>query len=280
MKARLILIAALVFVSVTAFAQGVFTVTRVSGKITNLRTGAEVVAGDILQPDDQLAFETFDTYAIAIGESMGRFKIKLLDPPAPEPTSILTGRVSEIAMPTKSRSLMLARFNPQEKEVADLRTYFGTDKFSVIGETVEIALNAQKYPLTADQFIVFYYRFDNKPVSKKLGFENQVIKINKDQIVSNSYGTVSGSEIPNLSVYKYEATTRNSEEVTRFTLVFVNEADLKSEFGTIIPILKRQKMGDDEIKKYLIEYYYDFYGATDSKTIDRFAEDVVKNFDM
>jgi hypothetical protein len=35
-------------------------------------------------------------------------------------------------------------------------------------------------------------------------------------------------------------------------------------------------MNDDDIKKYLIEYYYDFYGATDSKTIDNFASQIVK----
>jgi hypothetical protein len=37
-------------------------------------------------------------------------------------------------------------------------------------------------------------------------------------------------------------------------------------------------MAEDEIKKYLIEYYYDFYGATDSKTIDTFASQIVKDF--
>jgi len=37
-------------------------------------------------------------------------------------------------------------------------------------------------------------------------------------------------------------------------------------------------MADDDIKKYLIEYYYDFYGATDSKTIDQFADQIVKNY--
>jgi hypothetical protein len=81
-----------------------------------------------------------------------------------------------------------------------------------------------------------------------------------------------------LAVYEYENTTKRGNEITRFTLVFVDKEDLLKEFNTIIPILKRQKMSDDDIKKYLIEYYYDFYGATDSKTIDSFTEQIVKNY--
>jgi hypothetical protein len=34
-------------------------------------------------------------------------------------------------------------------------------------------------------------------------------------------------------------------------------------------------MGEADIKKYLIEYYFDFYGATDSKTIQDFVNEVV-----
>ena len=44
---------------------------------------------------------------------------------------------------------------------------------------------------------------------------------------------------------------------------------------TIIPILVKQKMGKDEIKKYLIEYFYDFYGATDSRSIKAFVDELV-----
>jgi hypothetical protein len=34
-------------------------------------------------------------------------------------------------------------------------------------------------------------------------------------------------------------------------------------------------MSKDDIKKYLIEYYYDFYGVTDSKSIKKFVDDLV-----
>jgi len=102
--------------------------------------------------------------------------------------------------------------------------------------------------------------------------------LEKDKLVASSAGFITGNEISNLAVYEYERSTNRSQEITKFTLVFVDKDELKNEFFTIIPILKRQKMADDDIKKYLIEYYYDFYGATDSKTIDQFADQIVKNY--
>lgn len=259
-------------------AQDVYNVTRVNGKITNLKTGQDVVAGDVLKSDEFLLFESLDSYAIAIADNMGRYQIKIQATQISGDLQMLTSTVKDAAVPTRMRNLMVARFNPEEQEVSDLRQYFGNDKFSVIGDAVNVPLNNQKYPLSDDKFIVFYYRVDNQPISKKIGHEQHALILEKDKLFSSSAGSINGNEISNLAVYEYENSTKRGNEITRFTLVFVDKQELLNEFHTIIPILKRQKMGDDEIKKYLIEYYYDFYGATDSKTIDSFTEQIVKSY--
>ncbi len=276
-SAKIILVLALLL-GFGAQAQELFHVTRVSGKITNLKTGQEVTAGDALNPDDVLLFESPESYAIAIGSGMGRFQIKIQDTELAADHKMLTSATKDAAVPTRMRNLMLARFDPAQTEVSDLRQYFGNDKFSIIGDAVNVPLNQQKYPLSDDKFIVFYYRVDNNPVSKKIGHQQQTLFVEKDKLVTSSVGSIDGNEITNLAVYEYETSTRRSNEITRFTLVFVDKDELVNEFRTIIPILKRQRMANDDIKKYLIEYYYDFYGATDSKTIDNFAEQIVKNF--
>jgi hypothetical protein len=278
MKSLKVLIVLVLTLGFTAQAQDLYHVTRVSGKITNLRTGADVSAGETLNPDDVLLFESLDSYAIAIGSAMGRFQIKIQDQAIAEDHQTLTATVKDAAVPTKMRNLMLARFDPSQTQISDLRQYFGNDKFSIIGDAVTVPLDQQKYPLSDDKFIVFYYRVDNNPVSKKIGHDQQSLLLEKDKLVTSSVGPIEGNEISNLAVYEYEMSSRSGQEITRFTLVFVDKNELENEFNTIIPILKRQKMPDNDIKKYLIEYYYDFYGATDSKTIDTFAEQIVKSY--
>lgn len=278
MKTLKILMILLISLGFSASAQDVYHVTRVNGTITNLGTGTNVIAGETLNSDDVLLFESLDSYAIAIGFKMGRFQIKIQEPAQANEHLTLTAMVKDAALPTKMRNLMLARFNPSETQVSDLRQYFGNDKFSIIGDAVTVPLDQQKYSLSDDKFIVFYYRVDNNPVSKKIGHDDQSLILEKDKLVTSSAGSVQGNEITNLAVYEYQMSSRSSQEITRFTLVFVDKNELVSEFNTIIPILKRQKMANDDIKKYLIEYYYDFYGATDSKTIDTFADQIVKNY--
>jgi len=267
----------LLLIGMGAQAQDTYNVTRVNGNVTFAKTGKPVKPGDILNPNDQVKFENFDAYVISINQKMARFMLKMNPPVTNVPKNqTLVATVKDIALVTKRRSLMAARFNPNETEISDLKNYFGTDKFSIIGDNVDVALNATKYPLSDNKFVVFHYKVNNNPVSKKLAFDKQTVKIDKAEILSTKAGNVNGNEVSELSVYLYEKSTRSSEEITKLTLVFVDKEALRNEFKTIMPILKRQKMDDAAIKKYLIEYYYDFYGATDSKSIDNFASEVVK----
>lgn len=276
MKPVIYVLSFLILVGFSTQAQDTYNVTRVNGNVTNVKTGKTIKPGDALKSTDQVKFENFDAYLITINQKMGRYMLKMNPPQPPTKNPKLIATIKDIALVTKRRSLMAARFNPNEKEITDLKSYFGSDKFSIIGNKVDVTLNAAKYPLSDNKFIVFHYKVGDNPVSKMIGYDQQTLKIEKDKILSTKAGPINGSEVPELSVYLYEKSTRSSEEITKLTLVFVDKEALRNEFVTILPILKRQKMNDEAIKKYLIEYYYDFYGATDSKTIDEFAGEVVK----
>lgn len=280
MKATAKLIAMLLFVLTLgnqAFAQDSYIVTRINGKVTNFKTGTQLKAGDVLQPSDRVTFDTFDSYIISISQTMGRFMMKMHEPPSPEVMQQLTVTVKDVAVPTKRRSLMAERYKPEQSEIGDLKGYFGSDKFSVIGNKVTIPINVSNYPIDENKFIVFYYRVNNNPVSKKIGYENNSLLVEKDKLLSTNSGDISSNEIPSVAVYLYEKNTRSSEEITKFDLVFVDQEALTNEFYTILPILRRQNMGKEDVKKYLIEYYFDFYGATDSKTIKLFVDNLVDN---
>ncbi len=270
-----LVVAMLLAIAINGQAQESFIVTRTNGKVTSDKTGTHLKAGDILQPTDRITFDSFDSYVISIGQNMGRYMIKLHEPPAPETIQQLSALVQDIAVPTKRRSLMAERYRPDETMVSDLRTYFGNDKFTIIGENVSVPINPQAYPIGENKFIVFYYRVNNNPVSKKLGYDSSSILIERDKLMNTSAGVITQNEIPAVAVYLYEMNTKTSEEITRFNLAFVDKETVTNEFMTIIPILVKQKMGKDDIKKYLIEYFYDFYGATDSKSIKAFVDELV-----
>lgn len=278
MKTKLNLIVAfLLMLGSTVLAQESYIVTRINGKVMNYKTGTQLKAGDVLQPADRVTFDTFDSYIISISQNMGRFMMKMHEPTIPDALQQLTVTVKDIAVPTKRRSLMAERYKPEEPEITDLKGYFGSDKFSVIGNKVIIPVNSGSYPIDENKFIVFYYRVNNNPVSKKIGYEQNALMVEKDKLLSTNSGEIASNEIPSVAVYLYEKNTRSSEEITKFDLVFVDQEALTNEFFTILPILRRQNMSNADIKKYLIEYYFDFYGATDSKSIKQFVDQLVDN---
>jgi len=270
-----LLVVLLLAISVNVQAQESFIVTRINGVVTNNKTGTQLKAGDVLQPSDKVTFDSFDSYVISIGQNMGRYMIKLHEPPAPETIQQLSAMVKDIAVPTKRRSLMAERYRPDETAVSDLRSYFGNDKFTIIGDNIAVPINPQSYPIDENKFVVFYYRVNNNPVSKKIGYDNTTLFIERDKLVNTNAGVITQNEIPSVAVYLYERNTKTSEEITKFNLAFVDKETVTNEFMTIIPILVKQKMGKDEIKKYLIEYFYDFYGATDSRSIKAFVDELV-----
>jgi len=253
----------------------VFHVVKVQGNITNLNTGKAIKAGDMVQAKDRIAFESVSASMVAIDDNRAKFMIKMPKTDNVDKTSLIV-LVSQATMAVKSRNAFKTRaFNPEQKEVVDLKQYFGSDRFSIIGNQVNVTLSEQMYPLSPDKFIVFHYNIKDKPVSKKLGFDQQTIKIEADKLKEVKGETITTDEIEGVMVYQYEMPSKNYQEITSFNLLFVDDAALTAEFNTIIPILRTQKMDDKGIKEYLVDYYVDFYGVTDSKALSAFIDVVL-----
>ena len=272
----LVLTIGVVLASVFLVNAQVYHVIKLEGSVTNLNSGKILAPGDVINGSDRLAFESASASIIAIGDNRTKYILRMPKMESADKTDLVL-IANQAANAVKSRNAFKTRaFNPDQKDVVDLKQYFGNDRFSIIGDQVKVTLSEQKYPLSNDKFIVFYYKVKDKPVSKKLGFEQQTINIEADKLREVKGEKIDANEIPDVMVYEYEMPTKDYQEITSFNLLFVNNADLEKEFNTIIPILRNQKMDDKGIKEYLVDYYVDFYGLTDSKVLSTFIDGVLK----
>lgn len=264
----------IVLASVFSVNAQVYHVIKLQGSVTNLNTGKILTPGDIIQASDRLAFESADASIIAIGDNRTKYILKMPKMENADKTDLIL-KAGQAANAVKSRNAFKTRaFNPDQKEVADLKQYFGSDRFSIIGDQVNVTLSEQKYPLS-NSVIIFYYKVKDKPISKRLKYEQQTISIESDKLKEVRGEMINTNEIENVVVYDYSS-PQDYQEITSFNLLFVNNADLEKEFNTIIPILRNQKMDDKGIKEYLVDYYVDFYGLTDSKALSAFIDGVLK----
>ena len=267
---RIILIT-LLFISLNVIGQTKYFIINVVGEIKNKETGQLIKKGDVIDKDDKLLFESKKGKLMLISENRDKFLIK-------KPKRVKENEefiTSEIAMAVKSRAALVTRSGGaiEDAEIKDLKSYFGEDVFTIIGDSLNLPLNQNIYPLNADQFIVFYYNVDDKQVAKKIGYNDNVLQIDKSKLIEGQ--EIDESEINNLTVYRYIKSSQETDFITEFSLSFVDSKSIIEEFKTLIPILQGQNLDRNGIKDYMKEYYYDFYGITDKRLLDAFTESVL-----
>ena len=246
----------------------IYNIIQIRGGIFNISAGSNLEQGNILKPKDKLEFEN-NAFATVISNAKRKYSLKM---------PYFTGSedvfaYAELSLsPVHSRGQLSTRGAIGESGVKDLKNYLGNETFNIIGDKHEILLDKDLYKLNNDEFIVFYYTINENQVSKKVGFNKQVLNIEKEKLIASKGDTLYSDTIKLVSVYKYQQSTGNNELITKINLSFVNELELKKEFFTIILILRKQNMTDDEISDYLKEYFYDIYGQVDDDQLNKLIE--------
>lgn len=154
-------------------------------------------------------------------------------------------------------------FRKTEDRILDLKSYFGSGKFTVIGKSLEILLDAKNYPLNNDRFVVFYYKIGEKQVSKKVGFNNQKLIIEKDKLFTSGSAVNQSMELRNLVIYTHRISKKETEAITKIHLGFVEKETLKQELNAI------KKWATDngitDVEKCVTAFFSAVYGRCDVK---------------
>lgn len=268
---KLVLILIIAY-SGTVFAQGTvsnYNVIQVNGDIFNVTNSQKVSQGNVLKPKDQLNFKT-NSFAYVISSARQKF---LLRNPSNQTTDQDILAYAELALsPIRSRGQLSTRGVVGESGVKDFKTYLGNENFNVIGDQLDILMDKNRYPLNNDKFIVFHYKINGKDVSKKVGFNDQVLRIEKLKLQSSQNNTTHSDTLQAVSVYTYSPSTKESELVSKVNLQFIDPAKLRNELLTAAQVLKQQNASPDEIKNYLFQYVFDIYGNIDEGQLKAFID--------
>jgi hypothetical protein len=268
MRSIVLILAAIV---IFAFQQAneFYHIIKVDGTIVNTSTGKNLIPGDNIKPTDRLEFKSPYATALVISNTRGKFTLKM-----PENKDLfdnkgdskLLAMADNAVSPIDSRG-MLATRGIGLAEVKDLKTYLGADNFYLIGKTLSVKLNKTVYPLNDNQFLVFTYNLKNQNQSKKIGYSNQYLNIDRDALIKAPEDLQQGNALKEVQVYKVDKAANKNDLITKFNLVFLDEEKLKQEFDVIIPFLKDQSMDRLHVIDYLKGYFNDVYGNTDTDVL-------------
>jgi hypothetical protein len=268
MKSIVLILAAVMMI---AFQQAneYYHIIKVDGTIVNTSTGKNLVPGDNIKPNDRLEFKSPYATALVISNTRGKFTLKM-----PENKDLfdnkgdskLLAMADNAVSPIDSRG-MLATRGIGLAEVKDLKTYLGADNFFLIGKTLSVKLNKTVYPLSDNQFLVFTYNLKSQNQSKKIGFLNQELMIDRDALIKSPDDLQQGNALKDVQVFKFDKAANKSDLITKINLVFLDEEKVKQEFDVIVPFLKDQSMDRMHVIEYLKSYFNDVYGNTDAEVL-------------
>ncbi|MFL5731481.1 MAG: hypothetical protein ACJ75J_18470 [Cytophagaceae bacterium] len=269
MKPGYILLFLLFFQQSVAQTADVYYVIHLKGAVVNKTTGKPVIVGDKLGPKDQLKFPTAEDLAVVMSPTKGKYTVK------PNPTKNANNEfvafMQSAILPVKSNTHLSTR-GSEENGVMDMKNYFGSDKFVIVGENISIRLNAEKYPMSDTKFFIYRYMHGEKPVSKKIEHNNGNLVIDKKALYTVDGTAIDPSTVQSVDIYYYDSATRNSTKVTTFSPVFLAETTLKEECKVQKDVYKGQNMNHDQIDKELHKYVTDVYGKTDDDILEKWIK--------
>lgn len=142
--------------------------------------------------------------------------------------------------------------------VSDLGTYFGDKKFFIIGDSLKIRLNKQKYPINSTQFLAFKVVESGKAKARQFPMFDDSLLISKDILRDASPASDS---IPIYWVNTVPKTS--SSKVAIFKPVFLEEESLKATFQKIEKMVNDKKIPNDKKEKFFTDQFERFFGDTD-----------------
>lgn len=251
--------------ALAAGAQDKFMVIKVTGNIIVERTGLPLGTGTSFTQNENLLFKIPDSRALVINEQKGRFLI----------TSQNAGEFKNL----KSNYLPSAgKISTRSVGISSRRDEF-RKQFEgnyVMLDKTEIRVDTDIFPLSDKKYFFLTYDYNNKIINKKLAFSNDLIIINRDELL-----TVDGVVIPDPKidemklVYMQEGEEYGSEIIGSFKPVFPDIGQLKQEIKVISDQMEMNPY--NEKIAAITEFIKDFYGKTDENNLKRW---LTENFNI
>ncbi len=254
---KLVLVLTLL-VSGVSFGQ-TYYVMNVQGKITT-SSGEVIARGSKIDASAQLLFGDASAKAIVLNSQNGRMILDGNQGKASRGGELMAF-VKDALLPMKSNLRLSTRGNKEEKEIVNFKDYFGTEQYLIIGDDLEMNVDASKFPLGEGKMMVAFYNVDGQTIKKKIKSDGNKLIFDKRKIFTHQEQTYDPALVEDFKLYYFNKETGASSEEANFKPVFVHEDQFKEEMTTLITFLAdTQGLKSVELERESYHYVLDVYG--------------------
>ncbi len=238
-------------------AQEQYRVIKVHGQIQYIRTGANMVRGDIFPEDEDLSFVTPVSRAAVINPTKGRFIL------SPDTDSQSSGAKSNFLPAMNNISTRGGLLN----SLNDLQDQF-SEAIAVIHKA-SWHINPYEFPMNDHNFFYLTCMHEGKSINKKLSFEENSLLFIRQEILQVDDQAIATYDTPNAIMYYYGPD--GPLYISSFNLNFPDINLLTEETRIIID--EFTESGYTQMVNELSGYVFEFYGKPDKQDIMFFMKE-------
>jgi len=270
---KLLIILTLVIFTSFVEAQNNYRVLKTEGCVGIQKADNCITKNSQIGNHDSICFHHMKDFAVLMDEKGQWFTLRLLDTTGFLPGNISWQKVSEIIRPNLVDTNKLATRGTSQMGNS-IKELFGSQRFTVIGDEARLSVNSREFIVSKDKFFVFEYTIDTFKVAKRLGFREQVIRIQKNNLSELNGTNFDRSKIENINLYYYESQSKNAELITKFDLLFVTTENLYAEFDEVYGYLPEKS--NQKTYSALEHFFNTCYGVTEPKMLKQTIESYIE----
>ncbi len=210
-----------VFTSILCYSQE-YQVLHVKGEIILEKDGSVLKPGDKIAEKDKIRFTTNDAMAAVLSSEKGRYIVKVADKTTNESDLIyvLKSTISPV------RGGMSSRAGGINNDI-DFKLYFAEAPYVWAGDVIKLGVSAGAFPMNDERFFYIEYSIDGDRVSKKLGFEKDILIIEKESFFSIDGKSINPENVTNYSLYYYNTLSEDSRLIADIDFVLISQEELQ-----------------------------------------------------
>ncbi len=230
-----------------------FTVARVAN-VTDSK-GDALSVGQTISLGETLVFAEKSSLVLMQGKQ--RYAVLLSN----SPMSLDKSRLKAISRTslTKAKARGAAPMG-----MSNLVDYFGDDKFAVIGEQIQVPIKSTELGLSQEKVMVYRFKYAGDVVQKQIPGDSNKLVIQKQNILTYKSEPIDASEIKDPKLFYFDKSKKESRELVRFHIDFLEEESLKRDLKKLAYNSNEFKaLKQDALLDELCVFFFDVYGKTD-----------------
>jgi hypothetical protein len=245
-----------------------YTVLHVGGDIRRKSSDQRIKVGEKVGNEEELSYFSPKSKAVLMSKETGRVILSgeyayAIEQGNDYEMEIGYSSPLKMAILPRQRSGKPLKFDVYDK-VSDFKAFFGTSRFAIIGDKLEISIDEQRYSDHSSMFI-YHYQLGKDSIGKEIPRSENLLIINKKELYFANGKTINPEDVHEATLSYKAQKEKPSEKLVAFQPVFVDEEAVYQEVKTLLEFLDNPQ-DTEKVKTEMLNFVYDVYGRVDVKS--------------